>query len=251
MTFLRLARMQCRRAVISPAFVVTALICAAVLVLNSVGAFDGTTSVTYLYMYAMLDINVFIICILPILPFGTSYAQEWQEKSVRFYLVRTGALEYAAAKFLAAVISGFLVVFLGFGLYTGVMLIWFPLGGNPGIRDSLTPLLKQNKTGLYLFSRVLGYGLSGALFSGLAIWFSTMFEERYAVLIMPFLAYKLLELILFVIFPQFATVWWFLGVPGGATPFLAVLQKLLFTGFALFLLCYGTVTRIERRVLGE
>jgi hypothetical protein len=253
MTFARLVFMQCRRALWSPVFLVTVCIFTVVLILNGVGAFDESAAVAYLFNYSMMQIGVLVICILPILPFGISYAREYREKSVRFYCIRAGVSNYTSAKFIAVVLSGFLVVFLGLALFGLILSICFPLNKGSGGGGSFEVLLAQNKVFLYLFCFSSCYALSGALFAGLAYWFSTWYDERYSVVILPYLFYMIIALItnIFNLPYRYTANPWFVDIPVTATPLAAILLKLCFVGFILLLLCYDIMRRVERRILSE
>lgn len=255
MGFARMVGIQCKRAVWSPIFFITVCVVVMVLIFNSGESLYEGSSVIYIFSSSMLSVHIFTVCILPVLPFGISYAKERSEKSLRFFCVRGGGSGYAFSKFIAVAFSGFLVVFLGMALFGLIMSIWYPVyNGNPGTgSSSFNSLLENNHIFLYLFLYLTCFSLSGALFSALAYWFSTWYDERYSVVILPYLFYMTLEFITMLLgLPyRFKASPWFVYTPVADSPVYAVLMKFLFVGAALLLLSFDIAGRVERRLLHE
>jgi hypothetical protein len=260
MLFARFFWLQCRRFMSSIAFWLAVVIFAIVLLLNSVGEMENSdyVSVVYLFFYSMLQIKVLVLGVLPILPFGLSYLQERSEKSIRFFTIRSGLVAYVAAKFLAILLSGFLVVAMGFVLYGVTLSFFFPLykGTSGGAGGTLEMWLESGRPVLYLAGYIYSYALTGALFSGLGFLFSTMTDDHFSAVMMPYLLYMVVALAvpLLHIPYQYSVTPWFLDFPyldSAPTPVATLLAKTFSVGVALLVIGLYAFLRIERRLSNE
>src|SRR5690625_1971503 len=51
-------------------------------------------------------IMMIIVGILPLFPYGTSFAEDWEQRATSFWIIRTGINRYAIAKLLVTGLSG-------------------------------------------------------------------------------------------------------------------------------------------------
>lgn len=127
--FLRTLRASLKRAVFSVNFITAVFVTFLVLALESTGLYTEGGDVIY---YLGLALNgssaiVLIVCVFSTLPYSTSFATDWAERSFRFWSVRCGLRGYALTRIVACAVSGFLTSFLGMALFTAVFSLRFPL----------------------------------------------------------------------------------------------------------------------------
>ncbi|SFQ31566.1 hypothetical protein SAMN05444406_12627, partial [Caldicoprobacter faecalis] len=113
--FFYLLAADLRRAILSIRFLLSACGVALVLFIASWGQIKFARDVLYpLGLGISGTASMLIIAsILPLFPFATTFATEWQERAVRFWIVRTGIRNYSMSKVLVSAISGFLTTAVG------------------------------------------------------------------------------------------------------------------------------------------
>src|SRR5690625_654784 len=112
--FLLLLWTNFSRAIIS--WRLLASICGVTLVLaiSSMGAINPQEDVLSIVQLSGTGGNfVLIVLLLPLIPFATSFAAEWEERALAFWLIRTGVRTYASCKVIVSAVTGFLTTFVG------------------------------------------------------------------------------------------------------------------------------------------
>lgn len=257
MRFLRVLRMQLRRAVVNPFFLMTLVMFTAVLYINSIPARDSVkaASVVYSVESNISAADVLVISILPSLAFALSCQSERREGALRFYFIRAGAAEYVLAKFIASALSGFCTVFFGYAILIAGLSAFYPIScaSFSHVQTSFSVFCSQGKYFLYMLCFVFSYSLSGALFSGLAMWFSVYIKERYAAVIMPYLLYMLILFVFETLGVPYAFYpWgWMLSYMDVGNAFSSILIKFIIVAALLTAAAFDTVRRSERSALNE
>ena len=253
--FTRVFVLQCRRFLTSPLFWICSVLLTVVLLINSVVAFDAIPSgadLIYAYEIASTSTEAVVLTFLPSLPFALSYMEEKREHSLRFSYVRHGVGGYVAAKYIAVILSGFGVLLFGSLLYIFVLMWFMPLIDiSAGVSEAIgIAILLENKMGgTYLSAVVFCQALSAALFTSFTFFFSMLIRERYTVMVLPYLCYRI-SLFFQAIFKldiDFRIL--LLGIPSSYSPFGGVGKKLLFVLMMLLLIGIFAVKKAERDVL--
>lgn len=191
-----------------------------------------------------------ILCTLPVFAFGLSYAWEWEEKAMRYQVIRAGTGRYILSKVLNCALSGFLTVFLGIGLFVLILLPFYP----PHLPDSgITPY--EILMGTHLIPGWLLYmahhGLSGSIVSVCALWFSTLLPNRFAAAAAPFILYfSILRLNFLTRLPAWVSpVYWIGGVWSAGSCLETIGYKLVTALVLCALFSIASRYHMERRLL--
>lgn len=244
---------QCQRVFGSFVFWLCVVIFAALLVFNSTMTLFYGGDVLYAFDFATLNLEALALSILPSLPFALSYYEEKRERSLRFSYIRSGTAEYITAKYLTVIFSGFLVVFLGFLLFTAVMSAFVPLYGelSQGDEIGLKLLISRGRYLEYIFLFSLCYGMSGALFSGITFLCSFFIRGSYTVMVMPYIGYRMMLFLKAVLKIPVEPRSWFIDFPMALTPAGTVLKKLVFVSVILLVIGFTAVWKAERSALRD
>ncbi len=190
---LRTLRACLRRAVFSVNFITAVFAAFSVLALESTGLYTQGGDVLY---YLGLALNggsaaVLMVCVFSTLPFSTSFATDWAERSFRFWSVRCGLRVYALTKIAACAVSGFLTSFLGMALFTAAFCARFPLFSFPSVGNAYSVYLIHGRPYAYLLLLMTHISLSSSVFAVLALLVSTFFPNRYTAAVMPVVLYMI------------------------------------------------------------
>lgn len=209
------------------------------------------TDAIYLYGLA-LGGGTFVVTtgILPLFPFATSFANEWNNRATSFWIIRSGIRQYAVSKILASAVSGFLTTTIGMIIFICLLRFRIPLLIESSIDNAYESLLREELPVYYLFFHITHISLTAALFAIIALWVSTYFPNKFVALAAP--------LVLYFVIHRFTIQ---LQIPGylkaqmiveqiynAGSPQATVLIKV---GTILILglfMGYGTVRQIRRRV---
>lgn len=155
------------------------------------GLFGPTASVWYLLDKAMIGSGVvsLLICVIPILPYGGSAAEEFETGILRYYTIRTGRTVYFANKVLVSFISGFLTMFLAQAAFILIFLPFYPLFGHGHTYYAYEGLMKNGEVlrGVLMFMAHMS--LSGALMAAAAVFVSTVIPNKFAAISVPVIVY--------------------------------------------------------------
>lgn len=123
--------------------------------------------------------------------FVPTICSEREEKAARFQIFRTGKLNYHISQFLSGVVSGGLAITLGFVIFALAATILFP--GTEQMSQSAVLMTQQTPLNLPLM--VLQQFLFGAFWSIPAMLLTSIFNNKYVILCIPFfLKYGLTQL---------------------------------------------------------
>jgi hypothetical protein len=246
--------MDLLRAVISVRFVWTVLFIFVVMEISSYGYIDPRAHVDVFYLLGgaigASGSSIFLFCIAPIMPFGTAFATDVEDKAYPFWVVRTGISGYSSSKFVAAALSGFLSIAAGIGLFTLIMSFFFPFfiqinSGNPYV-----VLLETNQPGAYLVLIMIHFGLSGTLFAGGAMAVSAYIPNKFSVVAIPVVVFWVLMRVTSIPgIPEILQIGIIVQAFTGTTPWAAMLNKLVPTLLILIALFGLFRSKIRRRML--
>ncbi len=250
--FLRTLRASLRRACFSVTSGTVVLATFSVLALGSTGLYTKGGDVIY---YLGLALNgssaiVLMVCVFSTLPFSTSFATDWAERSFRFWSVRCGLRVYALTKIAACAVSGFLTSFLGMALFTAVFSLRFPLFLSPSVGNAYSAYLNSGRAYVYLLLLMTHISLSSSVFAVLALLVSTFFRNRYTAAVMPVVLYMVaIRLSELLGPPAFLHASCFVETMFNAgSPVRSILLKLALTLGALAILGWAVCGRVTRLV---
>lgn len=140
------------------------------------------------------DAVVSFLPVLAVIPFAASYVDDLKGKFARFFLIRSGYVEYFLSRILVAVLWGGGAVTLGaLTAWAGAALVFLPrqLVGEP------TPELTSR-----ILKKLLLLFCNGGLWSVVGMALSTVMESKYIAYISPFIVYYLLVILYERYFPD-------------------------------------------------
>ncbi len=158
-----------------------------------VGLFAPSTSVWYLLSMAMGGsgaVNL-VICILPILPYGGSMAEEYETGIMRYYTIRTGRTIYFVNKIIVSFISGFLTMFLAQLLFIVIFMQFYPLFGSASAVEpyGYELMMVNGEVGKAFLVFMVHLSLSGAFMAVIAVFTSAVIPNQFAAISVPVIVY--------------------------------------------------------------
>lgn len=192
---------------------------------------------------------ILIVCILPIFPYGTVYATEWEEQATSFWIVRTGIRNYSLCKILSTALTGFLTVAIGLLLFILIMLINVPLFTHSTTGNAYETLLLEGEPVKYLFYFIAHYSFTGALFAVTALWVSTFVPNKFVAVATPLVLSFVAQLITSILdIPQYLTITTIVqGVYNVGTPATSLMVKMLTVAVLCLIMGFGAFRQIRRR----
>lgn len=187
--------------------------------------------------------------VLPILGFGTTFAEEWQQNAINFWVGRVGIVRYALGKALATAISGFLMPMCGFLLFLLLLLPFVPLHrsfqtGNP----YEMVLLNQGPLSFFLIIS-LHYALGAMMCSMVGLGISTLFPDKFVAVSSPMIIYFFLLIVLPP--PKIPEVIWPVYLVDGIfpmpTPLATILVRIVFVSTVCILTGISSLYLVRRR----
>lgn len=209
------------------------------------------TSVVYLYGLALGGSTyVLLVGILPLFPFATSFATEWNNRAISFWIIRTGVKNYTVSKLITNAFVGFLTTAIGMILFTLILRIKFPFFVDMHSDNAYVPLLYMDMPISYLFFHITHVSLTSILFATIALWISTYFPNKFITLAAP--------LVLYFVLHRFTTQ---LNIPAffkahmlveqiydAGSPLLSLLVKLGIVFCLCLIMGFATFKQIQRKI---
>jgi hypothetical protein len=241
------------RAIVSVRFL--ASVCGVILVLflTSFGMISPLSDVLSVVMTSGGGNTILVVGILPLIPFATTFASEWEERAVSFWIVRSGICNYAVSKVMVSAVSGSLATLAGILVYALLLLIKMPLFSRISTGDAYAPLLEAGRPVRYLLYSAAHLSLSSALFTVAALWISTYIPNRFTALAAPAVLYfALFRLTRFWDIPPYLQIGTIVeGTYHAGSPLASMLFKLGTVTLLCLLMGYGTVVQIRRSVQND
>lgn len=191
-----------------------------------------------------------ILCILPVFAFAISFAIEWEEKVINFWIVRTGVVRYAVSKVVVSAISGFLTVALGMLFFILILSLWFPLFTHGHMDVPYELLMEQGRTFLGMFFYITHFALSGALMAVCAMWISVYFPNRFVATAAPVVIhFTLLRITSRIDIPAyFNPTYWVEGIYSVGSSTTTLLIKLATVITLCCIMGIDTAVQMKRRI---
>lgn len=248
--FISLLKVGFRRAIFSWHFLLSVSSVTLVLMMTSLGMIGPQSDVLSVAIISGSGNIPLIVGILPLIPFAITFASEWEERAVSFWIIRSGVRAYAISKLMVSAWSGFLATFTGILLHTLLLWTQLPLYTTFQTGDAYAPLLDAGMPWPYLLSAAAHLSLSSALFAVVALWISTYIPNKWTALTAPVVLYfVLLRLTRNWDIPPFLKIGTLVeGTYHAGSPLTALLLKLGVVMFLIWLMGYGTIGQIGRRV---
>lgn len=170
-------------------------LCVVVTTLIMSGAITGllvpNTSVWYLLDKSIVGSGVvsLLICVIPIIPYGLSVAEEYETGMMRYYTIRTGRTIYFVNKTIVSFVSGFMTMFLSQLLFIVIFMQFYPLFQTPHTYYPYEQLIVNGEVlkGFVMFMTHMA--LSGAFMSVIAVFVSTVIPNKFAAISVPVIVY--------------------------------------------------------------
>lgn len=197
-----------RRTVLSRLFLASVL---GLAIVNVATLFDelqlilpDASNVSVLYLEMLMGYRNFYMMFLlfSALPGSTLFCHDWDNRYIRFSVMRSSKSIYAASKALTCFLSAVFTVVLAEWLTVLLFSFRFKLYVPDGINGSFgvyQPLITPSGVPLYLTAAFLCKGFCGGALSVFALWFSTKITNVLVTLAIPMLAYYLIQVICFAI----------------------------------------------------
>lgn len=251
--FVLLLTVNCSRAVLSWKFFIAVCGVTLVLFLTTYGMIGSQSDVLSVVLSKGSGNMILILAILPLLPFATSLASEWEERAAGFWIIRSGVRSYVVCKVLAGALSGFLVTFFGVLLYALLLSFKLPFFSRITTGDAYVPLLEAGMPVRYLLVYNSHLSLSSTLFAVAAIWVSAFIPNRFTAIAAPAVLYfTLFRLTRFWEIPPYLNLAVLIeGAYPVGSPLTSFLIKLGTVSVLCVLMCVSTVGQIRRRVLHD
>lgn len=252
-TFFSLLVISFGRAILSARFLASVCGVTLVLFLTSFGMISPLSDVLSVVMMSGSGNVILVVGILPLIPFATTFASEWEECAASFWLVRSGVRNYAASKVITSALSGTLTTFAGILLYALILMIRLPLFTTITTGNAYEPLLEAAMPMHYLLYSAAHLSLSSALFAVAALWISTYIPNRFTALAAPAVLYfALYRLTRFWGLPPYLNLGTIVeGTYHAGSPLAAMLVKLVTVTILCLLMGYGTVRQIRKKVQND
>lgn len=243
------------QAIRSRGFIVSAVGTFLAVALGTTGIPTDNADVIYLLGLSLngSSSNILVICIFSILPFATSFASEWAEGSYRFWVIRTGLRVYTYAKIVVCAISGFIATFVGITIFLGTFSLLYPLFVSPYVSNSYSIFLENGQPQLYLLFFMTHISLSSSIFAVLALFVSSIFQDRFTTVAMPVVIYMaMLRLSELIDPPAFLNLSVFIeAIYNAGSPPKSILLKLTATIIVIIVLGGLTSMRIRKLVQND
>ena len=184
-----------------------------------------------------------IVGILPLLPFATSFATEWDKRATNFWIVRTGIRNYSINKVVTSALSGALTTGLGIVLFILIAGLWFPLFSNITSGNPYAELLEAGKPLLYLMYYIVHISLGSALFAVTGLWVSTYIPNKFVAISTPMVLYFIAHRFTTQLdIPEYLKALWIVeAIYHAGSPLATLLLKLVIVTILCILMGYGTV----------
>ena len=165
----------------------TLIMCGAI-----VGLMDSTTaSVWYLLDKAIVGSGVvsLMICVIPIIPYAISLAEEYETGMMKYYTIRTGRTSYLTNKIIVSFVSGFMTMFLSQVLFVLIFVQFFPLFNTSRTYYAYDQLMQNGEVIKGFVMYMTHMSLSGALMAVIAVFVSTIIPNKFAAVSLPVVIY--------------------------------------------------------------
>lgn len=238
------------RAFLSGRFMVSVFGIVLVLFLTSFQMISPLSDVISVVMISGSGNFTLIIGLLPLIPYATTFATEWEERATSFWLIRSGVKNYVVSKIIVSAISGFMTTFIAILLYALILLIKLPFFTKIATGDAYVSLLEMGMPIRYLLFSAAHLSLSSALFATVALWVSTYIPNRFTTIVAPIVLYFMLyRLTRFWDLPPYLNLGTLLeGTYQAGSPLTTMMLKLgIVMVFCIIIGC-STVGQIRRRV---
>ncbi|WP_281890567.1 hypothetical protein [Paenibacillus sp. YYML68] len=249
-TFLSLLAVCCGRAIFSIRFLASVVGVTVVLFLTTFGMIESHSSVLSVLVASGSGSVILVVGIIPLLPFATTFASEWEERATSFWLIRSGVRAYSISKAIASAVSAACTTLAGILLYALLLLIKLPFFTTISTGDAYVSLLERNQPVTYLLFSAAHLSLSSSLFAVAALWISTYIPNRFTALAAPaVLYYVMFRLTRFWDLPPFLNLGMIVeGTYIAGSPLESLFLKFMTILTLCIIMGYGIVGQVRRRV---
>lgn len=203
--FLFVVAQDLRRTMISWTFLFAVLGLAFVNIVTLFDEYQYTSSSTsILYLEMLMEYRDFYIVFLlfAALPGTTLFCSDWDNRYIRFSVMRSTKNKYAVSKVLTCFFSAVLTVVLGNWLTVALLSLRYPLylpGDEMNAYGAYQAFINEKWAWLYLMVSFLCKGFCAGFLSVMALWFSTIVTNVFVTLATPMLAYYLIQVVQYAI----------------------------------------------------
>lgn len=199
--FLFVVLQDLRRTIISWTFVLAVLGLAFVNIVTLFDEYQYTTqSTSILYLQMLMEYRDFYIIFLlfAALPGTTLFCSDWDNRYIRFSVMRSTKNQYAISKVIACFFSAVLTVILANWLTVALFSLRYPLylpGDEMNAYGAYQVFINEEWAWIYLMVSFLCKGFCAGFLSVMALWFSTIVTNVFVTLATPMLAYYLIQVV--------------------------------------------------------
>ncbi len=179
-------RTMLHRAFSSPLLYVSILLVPVMLWLpmaNSTVSADAI-EITNLALIGVGGIYLYVLCMLPALPFVMSYVDDSDTNMLSYWAIRAGTEGYAMAYVGVVMLTGFLTVFVGISLFLAVLLFC----GHPLVSyasGTYSSLYYAGHPYLYVLCKLLTWSTGGMSMAAIAAAAAACFRHKVGAVVTP------------------------------------------------------------------
>ena len=217
--------------------------------------FTSTTSILYFQLLLRYRDFYIVFLLFSALPGATLFCEDWDNRYIRFAVLRSSKSIYAISKVIACFFAAVLVVFLSGWLMVLILsgrFEWFSPNDLKNSYGDFQILITPERVFLYYSLAFLCRGFCGGFLSVVALWFSTKVTNMFVTLATPMLAYYLIGTLSMAsrIVPSNLLIS-HMTMGQMSTGSLGISLLLVFGGFSLLAALFGTlfVRSCNRRII--
>lgn len=158
----------------------------------------GETSIYYIFqIIRYLDFHI-VYLIFAAVPGTLLFCSDWDNRYIRFSVVRSGKWSYACSKAIVCFLSAVCVVVCAELLTLALFSFQFPIFSSQMDSASLGPYAcfgSNNRIVLYFIVKILYEAFTAGFLCVFALWFSTKVTNEFVALATPMLAYYLISML--------------------------------------------------------
>lgn len=184
-----------KRVLISPSFLVAILGLAALNIISvyqEMALVQNRGTVIYIYNYGLYSNFWILFLVFGAIPGATLFCTDWENRYIRFSVLRAGKGIYGATTAFVCFLSSILAVFLGECLFFIILCFRYPLVSEyhlanlaTGVYSIFEPLFVGNKLILFFLIRFLLKACCAGFYAVFALWFSTKITNVFVSALSP------------------------------------------------------------------
>ena len=191
-----------KRAFTTPMLYVCIVLYAAMLLGTTLGDRTGSDCAVDLLNSAQYDFYMVLATVFPALAYAVTYVDDFDNKLLHHWTMRSGLRSYAVSYYLVSVLAGFIVSFAGSALFLGIMqLRGFPLDRNAVSNIQQTGFYQyslwyfRGQMVPYVVAGLSEYALGCVAMAGFAAACSTLMHRKLSAVVVPVIYFQFISIL--------------------------------------------------------